>query len=727
MSQLHRLAKDIGFHSSYLNCFGEEVTPQVDALTALVSAMGYDTSSEDVLAQQANQVSQRSWRRFVSSCEIIPAENPQYKIAINLPVWIGSFSYHLLCEDGASHSEPHIVADTLPCVEHANLDGQEFKRFHLELPRVPEGYHELTVTADDQSYRCHIIVAPATCVNPAEISAKTWGIAVQVYSLKSDTNWGMGDFSDLNQFVKHAAAHGAGSIGLNPLHPLFPGNPAHRSPYSPTSRSFLNTMYIDVTAVPGYSDSSQAKAIVSDGEFKMLLERVRSSEFIDHGTVGYLKYKVLRAVFADFQNDAMSNNTEAAKQFNAYRKAQGHDLELIACYDALYEYFRENDDHSYGWTYWPEDYRDPNSEAVAAFKLAEADRITYFAWLQWLAHEQLKAVQATAKACGMPIGLYLDLAVGCDGNGAEVWADQASYLAGAAVGAPPDAMNILGQDWGLTPLNPVALRDSGFAPLVKALRSSMQYAGALRIDHILGFMRQYWVAPGKKADEGVYISFPLADILRVIALESRRSQCIVVGEDLGTVPDGFGEIMAAHGLLSYKVLFFERWENGLFMRPEAYPEQAMATGSTHDLHTVAGWWTGRDLEWRRDLNLYPNQEMAIADAAGRAPSREYLRAALIDMDFLGEHEALATHHEHIDHTLAVAAQCYLAHTPCAMHMVPAEDILELVEQVNIPGTTEEHPNWQRKLPCDIDAFFANENARDMMRAISVVRPLTKPL
>jgi len=723
MSQLLRLAEEIGFHRHYVNYFGQPVAPQEDALEALVSAMGFDTSSDDVLSQQTSQLTQLAWRRLVSSCEIIAAEKPQYHININLPVWIESAHVSLICEDGSEALSQNYVLDTLPCIESTTIDGQDFKRFQLELPKVAVGYHTLTVKAGDQSDVCHIIVAPPQCVKPSDIAPKTWGIAVQVYSLQSANNWGMGDFSDLREFVIKAAAQGAGSIGLNPLHPLFPGNPSHRSPYSPSSRSFLNTMYIDVTAAPGYATSEAAKARVADGEFQMLLERVRHEELIDHGTVGYLKYSVLRELFNDFLNNDLANNSSAAKRFIEFREQQGQDLELLACYDALYEYFREKDDNAYGWSSWPQDYQDPNSDSVATFKQTEANRISYFAWLQWIAHEQLAEVQATALAHGMPIGLYLDLAVGCDGNGAEVWADRSSYLAGAAVGAPPDAMNILGQDWGLTPLNPVALRDTGFSPLIKALRSSMQYAGALRIDHILGFMRQYWVAPGKKADEGAYITFPLADILRVIALESQRNQCIVVGEDLGTVPDGFGEIMAAHGLLSYKVLFFERWETGLFMRPEAYPEQAMATGSTHDLHTVAGWWTGRDLEWRRDLNLYPNEEMAQADAASRAPSRDFLRAAMIDLGLINEQDLSTDEHSTSNHKLAVAAQVYLAQTPCALHMIPAEDILELVEQVNIPGTTEEHPNWQRKLPCDIDGFYAEPLALDIMSKVAAVRPL----
>ncbi|MEY3017791.1 MAG: 4-alpha-glucanotransferase, partial [Pseudomonadota bacterium] len=350
MSQLQRLAEEIGFHNSYVNCFGHNVTPQDDALAALVSAMGYDISNDEVLRQQADLVAHSDWRRLTKSCEILHAEDAQYKIAITLPVWIDRFNIELTCEDGSQHSQMNIVADMLPCVESAAIDGQEFKRYQFELPHLAEGYHHLTVTAGDQTSQTHVIVAPPTCVNPADIAPKTWGIAVQLYSLKSANNWGLGDFSDLREFVIQAAAKGAGSIGLNPLHPLFPGNPAHRSPYSPTSRSFLNTMYIDVTAVPGYASCLEAQAIVASEEFQTLLARVRSEDFIDYGTVGYLKYKVLRVLFNDFDRD----DTAQAKSFHQFRAERGEELENLACYDALYEYFRERDSHAYGWTFWPE-------------------------------------------------------------------------------------------------------------------------------------------------------------------------------------------------------------------------------------------------------------------------------------------------------------------------------------------------------------------------------------
>ena len=322
----------------------------------------------------------------------------------------------------------------------------------------------------------------------------------------------------------------------------------------------------------------------------------------------------------------------------------------------------------------------------------------------------------------MPVGLYLDLAVGCDGSGVDVWCDKDVYVSGAAVGAPPDAMNTLGQDWGLTPINPVALKQQGYLPLVKALRSNMQYAGALRIDHILGLMRQYWVAPGMKADEGVYITFPLEDILRIIALESRREQCVVIGEDLGTVPDGFGDIMAAAGLLSYKVLFFERWDSGLFMRPELYPAQSMVTVSTHDLPTLTGWWTGRDLEWRQTLELYPSEAMGQAERSARVEDRQLLISALDDLNVIDREKLPQQAPAKMNTELSVAVQKYLAQAPSHIQLIPLEDVLEVVEQVNIPGTIDQHPNWRQKLPVTLEEFFQQDSVNAITSAMQQARP-----
>jgi 4-alpha-glucanotransferase len=312
--------------------------------------------------------------------------------------------------------------------------------------------------------------------------------------------------------------------------------------------------------------------------------------------------------------------------------------------------------------------------------------------------------------------------VGCDGSGFDVWSDKEVYVAGASIGAPPDGMNPLGQNWGLTPINPVALQKQGYQPLVKALRSSMQYAGALRIDHILGLMRQYWVAPGMEADEGVYISFPWDDILRIIALESRRNNCVVIGEDLGNVPEGFSETIQNAGLLSFKVLFFERWDSGLFKRPDNFPTQSVVTVATHDTSTLTGWWQGRDLQWRQQLNLYPNDEAGLADRNARVSERENLIAALNDLQVIDMSKAPQLEPAQMNNELSVAVQKYLAKSSSHLQLIPLEDALELTEQVNIPGTIDQHPNWLQKLPVSVEDFDKTNSVQAIAQAMNIARP-----
>jgi len=485
------------------------------------------------------------------------------------------------------------------------------------------------------------------------------------------------------------------------------------------SRCFLNTHYIDVTAAPNFDECKVAQKRVNSIAFKEKVIAVKSTELVDYVGVAELKYQVLEILFSHF---IKQSNNDNHKEFDAFKASHGDDLLQHATFDALYEHFRQVDYNAFGWKTWPQAYQDPKSNEVKAFQQDNAERIEYFAYLQWLAHRQLKAASDTTKESGMPVGLYLDLAVGCDGSGVDVWSDKDVYVAGAAVGAPPDLLNTLGQDWGLTPINPVALQKQGYMPLVKALRSNMQYAGALRIDHILGLMRQYWVAPGMKADQGVFITFPLQDILRIIALESRRNQCVVIGEDLGTVPDGFGEIMQNAGLLSYKVLYFETWESGLFMRPEMYPELSMVTVSTHDLPTLAGWWTGRDLEWRQQLNLYPNEEMGVNDRQARISDRQNLIAALDDVGVIDMANAPEQSPATMNQELSLSVQKYLAMAPSRIQLIPIEDALEIKEQVNIPGTIDEHPNWRQKLPVSVEEFTHADSVVSLGKVMNQYRP-----
>ena len=720
MNLIEKLADLVGFHRNYIDAFGNQVNAKDEARQALLKAMGYNIEQDEAIAQSIAELEQQPWRKILPQVHIAKSEEHHHEIAVTFEQGVAdNFAWTITTEDGTEHSS-QVNLSELRQGDSANFDGVVFTQYFLGLPRVADGYHELVVNYGSQTDSCHLIFAPQTCYSPNEAADfKMWGFAAQLYSLQSETNWGMGDYSDLTKLVKGAASRGASAIGLNPLHPLYQNNPAHRSPYSPTSRCFLNTQYIDVTAAPFYAETKAAQDLVSSKEFQDKIAFARSTELLDYPAVADVKYQVLELLYNEFlaQNDAT-----LVAEFEAFKQVNEEGLTRHATFEALYEHFRKLDFNAYGWTKWPEAYQNPHSAEVSKFKTQNQERIGYFMYLQWLAHRQLLNAQNTAKADGMPVGLYLDLAVGCDGSGVDVWSDKDVYVAGASVGAPPDLLNTLGQDWGLTPINPVALKLQGYQPLVRALRSNMQYAGALRIDHILGLMRQYWVAPGMKADEGVFITYPLEDILRIIALESRRSQCVVIGEDLGTVPDGFGDIMQAHGLLSYKVLFFETWESGLFMRPEMYPEQSMVTVSTHDLPTLAGWWTGRDLEWRQKLNLYPNEQMGIDDRNNRVADRDHLLAALNDMQVMDMSKSPEKSPAKMNRELSLAVQKYMALAPSRIQLIPLEDALENVEQVNIPGTIDEHPNWLQRIPLTLEQLWNNEAMNDICQTMQQARP-----
>jgi 4-alpha-glucanotransferase len=724
MNLIEQLADLVGFHRSYTDSYGHQVHANESARHSLLSAMGYDLSSDQAVNTSITSLQEDTWRKMLPSVHIAKLEESTHLITISLAVNESAHvTWQITTEQGEKLTGEILVSD-LVFQENSQLSGQEYRKFSLSLPLLAQGYHQLSLCYGQQTATCHLIFAPKTCYSPQEASTqKMWGYAAQLYSLKSENNWGMGDFGDLKALVKKSAEQGASAIGLNPLHPLYQNNPAHRSPYSPTSRCFLNSLYIDVTQVPNFETCKAAQQRFNSEEFQAKINFARNTKLIDYPAVADVKFEIIELLFEDFIQANNDQNVSASYQeFSEFKAEQGDDLLLLTTFDALYEHFRKIDFNAYGWKMWPSEFQSPHLAQVAAFQQQHAKRLDYFAFLQWLAHRQLSDVSTTTKHEGMPIGLYLDLAVGCDGSGVDVWSDKDVYVSGAAVGAPPDAMNTLGQDWGLTPINPVALQQQGYLPLIKALRSNMQYAGALRIDHILGLMRQYWVAPGMKANEGVYITFPFKDILRIIALESRRNDCVVIGEDLGTVPDGFSEIMAAAGLLSYKVLFFERWESGLFKRPELYPAQSMVTVSTHDLPTLTGWWTGRDLHWRQALNLYPSQEMGQQERNSRIEDRNLLIAALADLDVIDKQNLPQQTPALMNTELSVAVQKYMAKAPSHIQLIPLEDTLEIVEQVNIPGTIDEHPNWRQKLPVTMNEFWQENSVKSIANAMQQARP-----
>lgn len=504
---------------------------------------------------------------------------------------------------------------------------------------------------------------------------RVWGIAVQLYAVRSHRNWGHGDFGDLRQLTALAAARGASAVGLNPLHALFPDRAQQASPYAPNSRLFLNVLYIDVTAIPEFPGVDKAG-------LREQIKALRASELIEYRAVAHAKMAALRISYERFN---MAANAERRADFDAYRAEQGEALLRFACFEVLRAQHAPQP-----WPAWPEPWCKPGRQDLEAFRAAHLEACGFQEFTQWVADRQLRDCQDAACRVGMSIGLYTDLAVGIDRQGADAWSEQAAVLSDLSVGAPPDAFNPAGQDWGLAPFNPRTLPDNDFAPLRRVMRAVMRRAGAMRIDHVLGLKRMYLIPRGHSASDGAYVRYPFEATLRVIAEESHRARCIVIGEDLGTVPEGFREAMARWGLWTYRVMLFEREHDGSFRRPEAYPAAALATFNTHDLPTFRGWLLGHDLRTKQTIGFDPGET-----GEARAHSHGALREILSERAVGRAPEELS----------AVAA--VLGATPSRLVMVGLDDILDAVDQINIPGTVDQHPNWRRKLPADIEDLEAH--------------------
>lgn len=525
---------------------------------------------------------------------------------------------------------------------------------------------------------------------------RCWGIACQLYGLRSTRNWGIGDFQDLARIAEIAAAAGADFVGINPLHALFTAAPEHCSPFSPSNRRFLNPLYIAIDKAPFHARMKDALQPPDD---------IRSGDLVDYARVGAIKIKALTFLFRIFQARAGKRDRKAFEEFVV---RGGQALYLHALFEALSATMTETG-HGAGWHGWPEDYRHPGTDAVRAFAEEHTEDVTFHTWLQWLADRQLGEAQARARAASMRIGLYLDFAVGEAADGSAAWSDPTIVVSSASIGAPPDYFNAAGQNWGLAPLSPAGLAARDFKPLREALRAALGHAGALRIDHAMSLYRLFWIASGLETSDGVYVRYPFHDMLRVLAEVSQACRALLIGEDLGVVPPGFREVMRAVEIQSYRVFFFEKREDH-FLPPDAYPREALACISTHDLYTLAGWWQGHNIDVREAIGM-----LSDADAGTHRRELAHERRRLLglldqhgllppDMAAVMRDEAPAP--ARIPEDVVLAVHRLVARTPSRLFAVQVEELVGAVDQVNIPGTTAEHPNWRRRLPFDIEALPA---------------------
>jgi 4-alpha-glucanotransferase len=718
---IERLARLRGIGDAYHDYRGELRHFSLETKKGLLQAMGCKVDEPAALALELSRLEVARWRKFLPP--VAAAHGARIGIDINVTAreFGSTLAWSVRFEDGSRRNG---VTSTADCAEiwRGEVEGSWVTRRHFKLPiDLPAGYHELEAKiAGGAADRCLLIISPPQCYEPASITAgrRLWGIAVQLYTLRSRDNWGIGDFNDLRMLIRWVASHGAGFIGLNPLHALAPADPGRCSPYSASSRHFLNVLYIAVPLVPEFQDCAAARERLADPSIAERLSELRGRELVDYRGVADLKFEILALLYREFCDRHMASGTDRARDFGAFIAAGGDLLQMQARFDALDRYFRATLGVASGWLSWPEEFRDVNGGAAARFAAAHRQEVEFFVYLQWLAHEQLCDAQALTRELGMPIGLYGDYAVGANPSGSETWVDQSSYCLGAEIGAPPDPLALKGQGWGISPQDPSVMQAQGLQGFVRLIRNNMRYYGALRLDHVMALFRLWWVARGFSPTEGAYVHYPLQQLLTVLSLESARSACLVVGEDLGVVPDEMRRAMPEYGLYHYKVLLFEKLD-GRFRRPDEYVRRALATVTTHDMPTLRSFWEGRDIELRRRLNLYPSAAIESDVIRERAQDRELLLGALQEQGLKPEQPA--TPFDAFTAALAHALHLYLARSATALTALQIEDLLGETLPVNVPGTDREYPNWQRKLSVDIEDMAARTDLAAQFADIHLAR------
>jgi (1->4)-alpha-D-glucan 1-alpha-D-glucosylmutase len=693
---LYEIAARAGVARAYRDARGQHVESPRHAIELVLAALGFEVGSPEACRATLARLDTTSKALVPGTIPVTSGE------ATIVPLQAeGEVSWVLSLEDGQVREG------------RTGVETRDDRRV-LVLDALPPGYHVLRVETGRGAAETTLIAAPRACFIPPALSdgGRGFGITAQVYGLRSATNYGIGDFSDVADLAEGAGHYGAAFLGLSPLHALFPNDRGKISPYAPSSRLFIDPIYIDPAQLPNFAASTAARTLNETG-IGHELDRLRATDLVDHAGSWGIKRTVLAHYWARFENTI-------DPAFAEFRKARGETLEAYATFEALSEHFAAQGKQWIGE--WPEAYRDAKSEAVRQFRDGNPSRIAFHAWLQWIADTQLAQAQARARSAGMPIGLYRDLAVGVDRAGAEHWSRPDWFIPGMAVGAPPDPLGPSGQNWGLPPFNPRTLEAQGLLAFRTLVAANMRHAGAIRIDHAFQLQRLFIVPDGLSAAEGVYVNYPFEAMLAVLRLESHRARALVIAEDLGTAPDGFSDAIMRSDLLSYRIMNFEREHGGAFKAPAAYPRKALAAVATHDLPTFAGWWKDLDTDLRESLNVF-SPEQAQREREDRV------------RDLAAFADALA--HEQILHASTVPvdppveeAFRFLAKTPAMLVALQLEDILGDTNQANMPGPDVGHPNWRRRLARSVDAILVPggplARAADVMvdegRALTTLAP-----
>lgn len=595
-------------------------------------------------------------------------------------------------------------------------------RWSLPFPCLTDlGYYRihLSVTADGvkASQSIWVAVCPEKAYLPSVIDQgqKVAGVFFSLYGLRSERNWGIGDFGDLKKLIDWASTQlGVALIGLNPLHATFNRYPFNTSPYSPSSKFYRNFIYLDVQSIDDYP-GSKAQAMVDRAETQQMLAELRRSPKVEYELVASLKERTLRTVFDRFMTNHWGKGgpkTNRGRLLEKFVEKEGDLLENFATHCALDAVIRSENPVAWTWRHWPKEYQRPDTEAVKRFRCDHWKEILYHKYIQWQLEHQLSQVQEYAIQKGMSIGLYHDLALAVDRFGADYWAYRDSFFEEASVGAPPDAFSRKGQDWGFPPPRMNVFKENGYDLFVREIRKNCAFGGALRIDHVMRFFHLYIIPEGETPDKGGYVSQPHEDLIKLVTLESVRNKVVIIGEDLGTVPESIRQRLREAGIFSYRLLYFERNSAGQPIEPSDYPELALVTISTHDLPTLAGFWTGKDVAIRKQSGLLSNQESAESARRQRETDKRKLFELASKLGLIAPGSRMnASLPEQMTGELHNAMVGVVALTPSKLFVLNQEDLFKEVDQQNLPGTTSEYPNWSIKMKYTLEDLNSSPEAK----------------
>ncbi|HYO82156.1 MAG TPA: 4-alpha-glucanotransferase [Bryobacteraceae bacterium] len=695
-----------GIQPEYWDIFGHHHCASPEAQARVLGSMGIPATNYEELSAAIEARISSEWTTIVTPVIVASLSDGAVPIQVSARD-NADIDVCFRWEDGSNSGRIHHAVSSLKQIDSAEIGGAVWHRLSLPLPaNAPLGYHEVEVNGAV----ARLILCPDQAYKPPFLhrASKGAGIAISLYGLRSERNWGCGDFTDLERFTTWAAEELEVSfVALNPLHLIPNRQPYNTSPYLPNCSFYRNPLYLDVERIEEVFHSALAQRILSTPAFQQCLAELRNARHVEYEKVWTLKLRFLKLGFRVAYGRGLS------KEFLRWADSEGVLLHKYAVYSALDELLHKRDRNLWIWPDWPEEYRDSDSPDVADFAAAHPRLVLFYKWMQWQVDRQLERAQAHAVETGMAIGLYHDLALATDRCGSDLWAHGNFYIEGCRVGSPPDDFSPKGQDWAFPPPNSERHREDGYRLFRESIRRNLKHGGALRIDHVMRFFRLFWIPDGAEASEGLYVRDYSEDLLRILALESVRNRVLVIGEDLGTVEPYIREALSRFGILSYRLLYFEKKPDGSFRLPGEYPRQALASISTHDLPTAAGFWEGRDIEARRAAGVLTSEENYSEQWQGRQVEKQRMLDTFAELKLLPDwFPTSADRLPEFGGELHNAFVGFLAQTPSELMVLSVEDLFKQTDQQNLPGTTEQYPNWRGKVRYSIEDMRRGRAARD---------------